>query len=185
MPIANDIVENSLVPVLTANESKTEIISQSAGGWEGWLQCELFDFIFNQVGPAIEREYYVDSQRIDLVWMNTSKTTGKQVPRYYIELKCLGLNRIQKETESKRNAAIKDFLTGVLNDWAKLAPIAGVGSDVEFADSIISIACIPNFGPELINEIYKVLVTENQYSYYNAVKSVELTAGVHIFYKCN
>ncbi|MDJ0556318.1 MAG: hypothetical protein QNJ68_18145 [Microcoleaceae cyanobacterium MO_207.B10] len=70
------------------NSDYAAALSLSKGGWEGWLQCQLWGYLSLTKGVTVEREvYYPNSaQRCDLV-------VGATDPKQWIELKACGVFR--------------------------------------------------------------------------------------------
>ena len=98
------------------NTEKATALSLSKGGWEGWLQCELWSYLSLTKKTTVEREVlYPNSDPqiyCDLV-------VGATAPQLWVELKAFGFFR---ENDVNR------FLDGVAQDVHKLTHQKPAGS---------------------------------------------------------
>lgn len=87
------------------------------GGWEGWLQVELADYLRDELyGPGKDyhlprRELtgvYTDTTLRTDIWINSKDTQNPDLPNLNIELKCESWGR-----------DLGEFTTAVLNDVGK------------------------------------------------------------------
>ena len=100
----NDLM-NDVIAVVNSEHVAT--LSLSKGGWEGWLQCELWHYLSVEKKQSVEREvpYPTNSQQYcDLV-------IGGSAPQLWVELKAFGIFR---EGDENR------FLDGIAVDVDKL-----------------------------------------------------------------
>lgn len=101
--------------LLVQKKRDIETMSQSTGGWEGWLQGEMF----NQWDPGKvlrEEKVWGDSRAIDFWFPDT---------KFGVEIKCLGLNRVKSDTNiiSKITSTYTSFANDVLIDVQKVATL--------------------------------------------------------------
>jgi hypothetical protein len=92
-----------------------ENMSQSSGGWEGWLQGEMFNK-WNCGQVLREQPVWGDGREIDF-WFPVTK--------FGVEIKCLGLNRVKSDHDiiSKRTSTYTSFANDVLKDVKKVAEL--------------------------------------------------------------
>ncbi|NEO15398.1 MULTISPECIES: hypothetical protein [unclassified Moorena] len=88
------------------NSEGVAALSLSKGGWEGWLQCQLWAYLSLTKKQTVEREvlYPNSRQRCDLV-------VGFADPKLWVELKAFGIFRTGDEEE---------FLNSIAYDVLKL-----------------------------------------------------------------
>ncbi|MEM7758647.1 MAG: hypothetical protein AAF298_11045 [Cyanobacteria bacterium P01_A01_bin.40] len=86
------------------NTEKAGAMCLSKGGWEGWLQCELWWHLSIEKKLEVEREvsYPGSSKRCDLVLRNSN-------PELWIELKAYGVFR-EGDADRFLNAIATDVL---------------------------------------------------------------------------
>ncbi len=97
------------------NRESAAALSLSKGGWEGWIQCELWGYLSLVKNETVEREvpYPNSGQRCDLV-------VGSSPPQLWVEIKAFGIFR---EGDADR------FLDSIAQDVYKLdnKPIGSSG----------------------------------------------------------
>lgn len=74
---------NDIIAVVDTEQAATLCLSK--GGWEGWLQCELWRYLSIEKEETVERElrYPGSNYRCDLV-------VGFAAPQLWVELKAFG-----------------------------------------------------------------------------------------------
>lgn len=128
-------VLSKLAETLAANRERIGEMSQYAGGWEGWLQCELS---LKWRPGEVEREVQLwnDRRACDL-WFPSTK--------FCVELKCFSLNRAFKSGASAMHlsdvsSTYAGWSADILKDAAKLK---------ELPDGVsgVSIVIVPTWLP--------------------------------------
>lgn len=129
-PLRLEDLASATSQVLTINEGRVALLTQTKGGWEGWLQGEL-SLLLLELGHDVEREarVYGDTRAADLV-----------VGDCVIELKALGLAR-----------DVGPFFDGVDVDVAKLQALKGTFG------TRLGVTVVPGFGPDVFNYARKRL----------------------------
>jgi hypothetical protein len=126
-------VIQALNAILTEQKNAIGEFSQSSGGWEGWLQIEMWKrWDYGKVYR--EESVWGDRRAIDL-WFPETK--------FGVELKCLGLKRTEDKNDifSKTYTKYSAFAEGVLTDVEKVATLPQGGTG-------IAIVVIPTWLPE-------------------------------------
>jgi hypothetical protein len=148
----NDVL-NKLVETLAANRERIGVMSQYAGGWEGWLQCELS---LKWEPGDVEREVALwnDRRACDL-WFPATQ--------FCVELKCFSLNRAHKAGAAPRHfsdigSSYAGWSQDILKDSAKLEalPDGYLG---------VSIVVIPTWLPQDILVILKEQLSKVTYQW--------------------
>lgn len=118
--------------LLTQRADDIELMFQTSGGWEGWLQCELaLRFPLGSVQREVDA--WENGNECDLFFPDT---------KFLVELKCLSLGRMQTskknhgQTFSGTVSGDNKFIMEVAKDLEKVSAYSGLG---------VSIAVIPNF----------------------------------------
>ena len=137
-------VVNATGEIIVDNARKVYLISQTCGGWEIWLQCELA-FLFDSAAQR-EVDVWEDGRACDLYFSENG---------FIVELKCLGWNAIQLSKKKKgsfgaTNSALEAFNLRILEDQQKIAEYKGSG---------VSLAVIPKFVKEDYNSSKGLLMT--------------------------
>jgi hypothetical protein len=102
------------------NQPVAQAICLSTGGWEGWLQCQLWYALTQRIHPVQadrEVQYPNAQQRCDLVVALNPNKPGQpaydigQNVEVWIEIKALGGNQVNN---------LDNFINGIRNDVLKL-----------------------------------------------------------------
>lgn len=119
------------VLLIVLDRQLVAVISLSRGGWEGWLQCELWIYLNYVMRMEVEREVsYGDGRDYDLV------IRERDNPELWIELKAFGVFR---------EGDIPQFLDSVALDVQKLDTIS------QWKKTLM-IVVIPNVSYELVKQ---------------------------------
>ena len=146
----NEVI-NALKDTLALNKQRIGMMSQYAGGWEGWLQCELS---LRWDPGAVEREVELwgDRRACDLYFPLT---------KFCVELKCFGLNRAFKQGKnplhiSNIHSTYDDWSQDVLKDAKKLEELPSGWSG-------LSIVVVPTWLPPQPFETMKAQIGQMTY----------------------
>lgn len=100
----------TIITVLNAQAGKAAALSLSKGGFEGWLQAELWYLINTTIGESADREVaYSNGSVCDLVCYDVMRNGEKA--NQWVELKALG---------EFREASVKGFIRDVIYDLSKI-----------------------------------------------------------------
>ena len=109
----NDVIYNQ--------PNKVNVICQTAGGWENWMQCELAYLILKKENVGVIREEHVwDSNsgwKCELLIQDEREPDN---PYLIVEIKALGWKRAQGNGTHLTQSAYNDFLAQVDYDFTKL-----------------------------------------------------------------
>jgi hypothetical protein len=137
--------------LLIQKKRDIETMSQSSGGWESWLQGEMFNqWNFGQV--LREEPVWGDRREIDF-WFPYTK--------FGVEIKCLGLNRVRSDNDiiSKKDSTYKPFANSVLEDVQKVAELPQGGTGM-------AVVVIPTWLPEDAVGKIKAALTEKSFAWH-------------------
>ena len=119
-------------------KKEIDIIVQTKGAWEAWLQCELANYLYfdkNAIQVLREQNVYTNADRADIICVYKSKT-------YILELKALPLRSYLT------NGPFNTFLGEVIADYNKKTNISGTKlGDLGYPQNgfFMSILIAPNF----------------------------------------
>jgi hypothetical protein len=149
----SNLVLNALKDTLASNKERIAVMSQYAGGWEGWLQCEL-SLQWKPGEVEREAELWADGRACDLWFPSTN---------FCVELKCFGLNRAFKSSGTPRHisdiaSTYKAWSQDILKDAQKLEELPSGWNG-------LSIVVIPTWLPSKALETIKVQLLPMTYSW--------------------
>lgn len=111
--MSRELVLQAIVASLQANEEKSELIIQTKGGWEIWMQCEVAYLLFKEGYQDVLREVPVYNNKklaADLVFSADGTTN-------VVELKTLSLAQFANQS------LFNGFLNKVKDDVSKINEI--------------------------------------------------------------
>lgn len=119
---ANEVL-SALKEALASRRADIELMTQFAGGWEGWLQCEIaLRFPLGSVQREIR--LWNDRRACDLFFEDPTAPSGAP-SAFCVELKCFGLNRAYRSGNDPKHisdiqSTYQAWSNDVLADAAKL-----------------------------------------------------------------